>query len=49
MTVASLRAEGFSASGNETFNIVTNVVSDFRIFVPRREFERASARLVSLL
>jgi hypothetical protein len=49
MTVATLRDEGFDASGNETFNIVTNVLSDYRILVPRREAERATSRLQSIL
>ena len=49
MAVATLRSEGFEASGNETFNIATNVLSDYRVLVPRREAERASARLKSIL
>lgn len=49
MAVAALRDEGFDASGNETFNIATNVVSDYRIVVPRREAERASAQLQTIL
>jgi hypothetical protein len=49
MTVATLRSEGFDATGNETFNIATNVLSDYRILVPRREAERASARLQAIL
>lgn len=49
MAVATLRNEGFDASGNETFNIATNVLSDYRIMVPRREAERATARLPQIL
>ena len=49
MTVATLRSEGFDASGDETFNIVTNVLSDYRILVPRREAERATALLQTIL
>ena len=49
MAVATLRSEGFDASGNETFNIATNVLSDYRILVPRCEAERATARLPSIL
>ncbi len=49
MTVATLRNEGFEASGNETFNIATNVLSDYRVLVPRREAEQATARLQSIL
>ncbi|MGZ4769334.1 MAG: hypothetical protein ACXVKP_19910 [Ilumatobacteraceae bacterium] len=49
MAVATLRREGFDAAGNETFNIVSNVLSDYRILVPRREAERATARLQQIL
>ena len=49
MTVATLRDEGFEAIGNETFNIATNVLSDYRILVPRREAARATARLQAIL
>ena len=49
MTVATLRGEGFDATGNETFNVATNVLSDYRILVPRREVERATARLQAIL
>jgi hypothetical protein len=49
LAVATLRSEGFDATGNETFNIATNVLSDYRILVPRREAERASARLQTIL
>jgi hypothetical protein len=49
MTVETLRREGFSATGGETFNIATNVLSDYRILVPRREAERATARLQTIL
>lgn len=49
MAVATLRGEGFDATGNETFNIATNVLSDYRIVVPRREAERATARLPEIL
>ncbi len=49
MTVATLRGDGFDASGNETFNVATNLLSDYRILVPRREAERATARLQEIL
>jgi hypothetical protein len=49
MAVATLRGEGFDATGNETFNIASNVLSDYRILVPRREAERATARLSEIL
>ncbi len=49
MTVATLRSEGFNATGNETFSIVTNVLSDYRVLVPRHESQRASARLQTIL
>jgi hypothetical protein len=37
MTIESLCDEGFHATGAPTFNIVTDVASDFRILVPRKE------------
>ena len=43
MTVASLRDSGFDATGAETFNIATDVLSDYRILVPRRQAAEASA------
>ena len=49
MTVATLRGEGFDATGSETFNIATNVLSDYRILVPRQQVERATARLQAIL
>ena len=49
MTVASLRDAGFDASGAETFNIATDVLSDYRITVPRRQAVDAAARLQDLL
>jgi hypothetical protein len=49
MTVASLREAGFDASGAETFNIATDVLSDYRILVPRREAGEATTRLQGLL
>ena len=49
MTVATLRDEGFDATGSESFNIVTDVLSDYRILVPRRQAERATARLQAIL
>ena len=49
MTVASLRDSGFEATGAETFNIATDVLSDYRILVPRRQAAEASARLHDLL
>ena len=49
MTVASLREAGFDATGAETFNIATDVLSDYRILVPRREAVEASAWLQRLL
>jgi hypothetical protein len=45
----SLREAGFDASGAETFNIATDVLSDYRILVPRREAAEATARLQGLL
>lgn len=49
MTVASLREAGFDASGAETFNIATNVLSDYRILVPRSQAAEATNRLRDLL
>ena len=49
MTVASLRDSGFEATGAESFNIVTDVLSDYRILVPRRQAVEATARLQDLL
>ena len=49
MTVASLCDAGFEATGAETFNIATDVLSDYRILVPRRQAADASARLQGLL
>jgi hypothetical protein len=42
MTVESLCARGFHASGAPTFNIVTDVASDYRILVPRKEAVEAT-------
>ena len=49
LTVAALKDEGFHATGDETFNIVTNTSSDYRILVPRREADRAMAHLNTIL
>jgi hypothetical protein len=48
MTVASLCESGFEATGAESFNIVTNVLSDYRILVPRWQAAEATARLQDL-
>ena len=37
MTVASLRDRGIDARGYETFNVATNLLSDYRITVPRHQ------------
>jgi hypothetical protein len=49
MTVASLCEAGFEATGAESFNIVTDVLSDYRILVPRRQAAEATARLQDFL
>jgi hypothetical protein len=49
MTVTSLCDSGFEATGAESFNIVTDVLSDYRILVPRRQAVEATARLQDLL
>ena len=41
LTVAALRDAGFSAVGEEAFNIVTRTASDYRVLVPRGEADRA--------
>ena len=45
MLVSLLRDRGFDATGLESFNLVTEVRSDYRIFVPRREAVAAAAAL----
>jgi hypothetical protein len=37
MTVVSLRERGIDARGYETFNVATNLLSDYRITVPRHQ------------
>ncbi|MEP7114418.1 MAG: hypothetical protein ABI862_14220 [Ilumatobacteraceae bacterium] len=49
MTVASLCEAGFQATGAESFSIVTDVLSDYRILVPRRQAADATAKLQDLL
>ncbi len=49
MTIARLREDGFDATGHESFNAGTKLTNDYRILVPRREVERASERLKSIL
>jgi hypothetical protein len=48
MLVSLLRDRGFDATGSETFNLVTNTRTDYRIFVPRREAVAATAALDEL-
>lgn len=48
MLVAQLRDRGFDATGLESFNLVTEVRTDYRIFVPRREAAAAIAALDEL-
>jgi hypothetical protein len=45
MSVETLCAAGFHASGAPTFNIVTDVASDYRILVPRHEAPAAMKHL----
>jgi hypothetical protein len=45
MLVTSLCNAGFDAVGTPTFNIVTDVASDFRILVPRKQAAAASEHL----
>lgn len=49
MTIARLREDGFDATGHENFNVATKLTNDYRILVPRREIERATERLKSIL
>ena len=49
MTVARLREDGFDARGHDEFNAGTKSTSNYRILVPRREFERANERLKAIL
>ena len=41
MTVASLRDSGVDARGYETFNVATDLLSDYRITVPRHQLAKA--------
>lgn len=44
----SLRRNGFHVVGNETFNVATSVLSDYRIMVPRSELPAALAYLQTM-
>ena len=48
MSIETLRAEGFSATGAPTYNVGTGVASDYRVLVPRREAPDAMTRLEQL-
>lgn len=41
LLIERLRAAGIDATGADTFNVVTQVPSDFRIFVQRRDLAAA--------
>jgi hypothetical protein len=41
MTVASLRDRGIDACGYETFNVATNLLSDYRITVPCHQLAKS--------
>ncbi len=45
----SLRRNGFHVVGGETFNVVTGVLSDYRIMVPRSELSAAQSYSETLL
>ncbi len=49
MIVESLRQEGFEATGQESFDNVTAATTYYRVMVPRRESEHASAKLIDLM
>ncbi|MBI5088137.1 MAG: hypothetical protein HZB15_04545 [Actinobacteria bacterium] len=48
MAVESLCSKGFHASGAPTYNIITDVASDYRILVPRKESVAATTCLDEL-
>jgi hypothetical protein len=48
MLVTLLRDRGFDATGLEAVSIVTKAGGDYRIFVPRREADAATAALDEL-
>ena len=45
ISVETLRHAGFHASGAPTYNIATEVASDFRVLVPRHEAAAATRHL----
>lgn len=45
LLIERLRAAGINATGADTFNVVTQVPSDFRIFVQRRDLVAAERAL----
>ena len=49
MTLATLREHGFTATGHETYNVLSRTTTNFRILVPRHEVERASELLSTIL
>ena len=49
IALTRLREEGFDAVGHDAFNIVSNVSSGYRIFVPYSQFEAAAARLDEII
>lgn len=49
IVMTQLEEAGFNAGGHEAFNIVTNVSSGFRIFVPRHQSAEAASLLDELL
>ena len=48
MCVATLCNDGFHATGAPTFNIATDIASDYRVLVPREEAASATQRLDEL-
>lgn len=45
ISVETLRIAGFEASGAPTYNIATEVASDYRVLVPRRQAAAATRHL----
>jgi hypothetical protein len=48
LTVAALKDHGIDADGQETFNVATSLLSDFRITVPRGQLSAAQQVLGTL-
>ena len=49
MALAQLKHAGFDAVGHDSFNIVSEVASGYRILVPRHQSEEAARQLDQIL